>query len=273
MVRTMSEQEFGPFIDIDVMRFKDGKPESVRQPIATEVPCTLQVNGDELGTMLCTPSDLKEFAVGYLFTSGLIQSVEEVLDFYCDERTWRLDITTAHRIDPALLGKRIYTSGCGKGVMYDNMVNLAARHPVESTFSIAPGKLVDCMRWLLGCSQLHRDTHGVHTVAISLNGDIPETYFDDIGRHNAVDKAVGHCLLQGTSLERAILMGTGRISSEILQKIKRAGIPLLLARGAPTHQTVLQARDMGITVVGFARGGNFTVYTHAERVMFDSGNE
>ena len=66
----------------------------MRQPIATEVPCTLQVNGDELGTMLCTPANLKEFAVGYLFTSGLIQGVEEVLDFYCDETTWRLDITT-----------------------------------------------------------------------------------------------------------------------------------------------------------------------------------
>jgi FdhD protein len=269
----MIDQNFGPFVDIDVTCFKGGKRECVRQPIATEVPCTLQVNGDELGTMLCTPANLKEFAVGYLFTSGLIQSAEEFLDFYCDETTWRLDITTAHRIDPALLGKRIYTSGCGKGVMYDNMINLAARHPIDSTFSIDPGRLVACMRWLLNCSQLHRDTHGVHTVAISLNGDIPETYFDDIGRHNAVDKALGHCLLQGTDLSHALLLGTGRISSEILQKVKRAAIPLLLSRGAPTHQTVLQARDMGVTVVGFARGGNFTVYTHAERVIFGSGDE
>jgi FdhD protein len=147
------------------------------------------------------------------------------------------------------------------------------RHPIESTFSIEPERLVACMRWLLGCSQLHRDTHGVHTVAISINGDIPEIYFDDIGRHNAVDKSLGHCLLQGTDLSRAILLGTGRISSEILQKVKRAGIPLLLSRGAPTHQTVLQARDMGVTVVGFARAGNFTVYTHAERVIFGPCNE
>jgi len=256
-----------------VVCFKGGKRESVRQPIATEVPCTIQVNGDELGTMLCTPANLKEFAVGYLFTSGLIQGVEEVLDFYCDETIWRLDISTTHRIDPVLLGKRIYTSGCGKGVMYDNMINLSARHPLDTTFSMYPERLVVCMRWLLGCSQLHRETHGVHTVAISLNGDIPEIYFDDIGRHNAVDKAVGHCLLQGIDLSRAILMGTGRISSEILQKVKRAGIPLLLSRGAPTHQTVLQARDMGVTVVGFARGGNFTVYTHAERVIFESVDE
>jgi FdhD protein len=269
----MFDEDFGPFVNIDVICFKDGKKKAVRQPIATEVPCTIQVNGDELGTMLCTPANLKEFAVGYLFTSGLIQGVDEVLDFYCDEKTWRLDIATAHRIDPALLGKRIYTSGCGKGVMYDNMINLAARHPIESTFTVNPENLVACMRWLLGCSRLHRETHGVHTVAISLNGALPETSFDDIGRHNAVDKALGHCLLHGTDLSRAILMGTGRISSEILQKVRRAYIPLLLSRGAPTHQTVLQARDMGITVVGFARGGNFTVYTHAERVIFSPGNK
>jgi len=267
----MIDEKFGPFVDIDVTRFKGGKRECISQPVATEVPCTLQVNGDELGTMLCTPTDLKEFAIGYLFTSGLIQGVEEFHDFYCDETTWRLDITTAHRIDPALLGKRIYTSGCGKGVMYDNMINLAERHPIESTFTVDPERLVACMRWLLQCSHLHRDTHGVHTVAISQNGEIPDTYFDDIGRHNAVDKALGHCLMQGAGFSRAILMGTGRISSEILQKVKRAGIPLLLSRGAPTHQTVLQARDMGVTVVGFARGGNFTVYTHAERVIFESG--
>ncbi|MBM4310101.1 MAG: formate dehydrogenase accessory sulfurtransferase FdhD [Deltaproteobacteria bacterium] len=266
----MFDQTFGPSVDIDVTCFKGGAQECVRQPVATEVPCTLQVNGDELGTMLCTPADLKEFAVGYLFTSGLIQGIDEFRDFYCDERTWRLDITTTHRIDPALLGKRIYTSGCGRGVMYDNMINLAARHPLENSFSIEPERLVACMRWLLGCSQLHRDTHGVHTVAVSLNGDIPDVYFDDIGRHNAVDKALGHCLLQGVDLTWALLMGTGRISSEILQKVKRAGVPLLLSRGAPTHQTVLQARDMGITVVGFARGGNFTVYSHPERVSFGS---
>jgi FdhD protein len=269
----MDTDNFGPFVDIYVTRFKGGKKEQVQQPIATEVPCTLQVNGDELGTMLCTPADLKEFSVGYLFTSGLIQSVEEVLDFYCDEIKWRLDVTTSQRIDPALLGKRIYTSGCGKGVMYDNMINLASRHPVESTFTTDPENLVACMRWLLGCSQLHRQTHGVHTVAISFNSEIPEIYFDDIGRHNAVDKALGHCLLQGRDFSRAILMGTGRISSEILQKVKRAGIPVLLSRGAPTHQTVLQAQDMGVTVVGFARGGNFTVYTHAERVIFAPENE
>ena len=134
----MLDQDFGPCVAIDVTCFRDGKRECVRQPIATEVPCTLQVNGDELGTMLCTPANLKEFAVGYLFTSGLIQSAEEVLDFYCDETTWRLDITTSHRIDPALLGKRIYTSGCGKGVMYDNMINLAARHPIDTGSGLSP---------------------------------------------------------------------------------------------------------------------------------------
>jgi FdhD protein len=265
----MFDQNFGVSVEMDVICFKGGSRQSMSQPIATEVPCTLQVNGDELGTMLCTPADLKEFAVGYLFTSGLIQSADEVLEFYCDEKTWRLDITTVHRIDPALLGKRIYTSGCGRGVMYDNMINLALRHPLDdTTFTIEPERLVACMRWLLGCSQLHRETHGVHTVAISVNGDIPDVYFDDIGRHNAVDKALGHSLMQGIDFTRALLMGTGRISSEILQKVKRAAIPLLLSRGAPTHQTVLQARDMGITVVGFARAGNFTVYTHAGRVLF-----
>jgi FdhD protein len=90
---------------------------------------------------------------------------------------------------------------------------------------------------------------------------------DDVGRHNAVDKVVGRALLEGMDLSRCALLCSGRTSSDMLHKAKRAGIPVSVSRGAPTHQAVLQARSMGVTVVGFARGTSMTVYSHPERIV------
>ena len=92
-------------------------------------------------------------------------------------------------------------------------------------------------------------------------------HMDDIGRHNAVDKIIGRSLMNAVDFSRTMLISTGRISSEILHKVKRTGIPIVLSRGAPTHQTVLMAREMGVTVIGFARGENFTVYANSDRVI------
>jgi FdhD protein len=95
---------------------------------------------------------------------------------------------------------------------------------------------------------------------------MPDLLIDDIGRHNAVDKVIGHCLLAGFDLSQSMLLCTGRISSEILHKARRASIPIVVSRGAPTHQSVLLAREMGITLIGVARAGSFTIYSHYQRI-------
>ncbi|NQT92289.1 MAG: formate dehydrogenase accessory sulfurtransferase FdhD [Lentisphaerae bacterium] len=89
---------------------------------------------------------------------------------------------------------------------------------------------------------------------------------DDIGRHNAVDKVIGWALKNERDLSQLWLITSGRVSSEILHKAARAGMAAIVARGAPTHQAVLRAKEAGITVIGFARGSGFTVYSGEERV-------
>ena len=92
---------------------------------------------------------------------------------------------------------------------------------------------------------------------------------DDIGRHNAVDKAIGDAFRRRLPMSSCALVTTGRISSEIAHKARRAGMPVVISRGAPTHQAILQARDMGITTVGFARGGNYTIFSHPQRITHE----
>ncbi len=266
----MKDSELGTQTEFEVVRIKKDGKETLNVAVATEVPCTIDVNGSELATQMCTPSHLREFAIGFLFTSGMIRRADDIKSFSCDQMRWKIEIQTKKEIDFALLGKRLYTSGCGKGVMYSGVIELASRHPIESNFTVTNDFLNQCMKWLVTCSPLYKATSGVHTVAISFGKSLPQFYIDDIGRHNAVDKVIGHCLLENLDFSESVLLCTGRISSEILHKVKRCGIPIILSRGVPTHQTVLMATDMGICVVGFARGGSFTVYTHHNRVSFNN---
>ena len=267
----MTVDTLGGSTEFEVVKIRDGAAETFIQAVATEVPCTIVINGKEAVTSMITPTHFKEFAVGHLFTAGIISRADDIVSYSCDETRWRLDVETRREVDLDLLGKRVYTSGCGKGVMYANVIELSSRHPLAAGFTVQAGQLTAAIQWLLSSSALFQATRGVHSVALSLGGALPDMLIDDIGRHNAVDKVIGYGLLGGLDFSRSILLSTGRTSSEILHKAKRAEIPIVLSRGAPTHQTILLSRDMGVTVAGYGRSGSIVVYSNGQRVLTDSG--
>lgn len=262
---------FGDNIPYTINRFRNGRLREEDTRVATEVPLTFVVNDREIATMMCTPSHLKAYAYGYLFTSGFIRSAGDITAFYLDEKKWRAEISVKNLVDPDLLGQRVYTSGCGKGVMYTSMMELASRHPIENRLQVAGEDIITVMGWLARCSDLYKTTGGVHSASVSHKGALPRFHIDDIGRHNAVDKLIGTLLLDGTSSENLVLVSTGRISSEILHKARRMEIPILASRGAPTHQSILLAREMGVTLVGFVRPSNFAVFAHPQRIIGNRG--
>lgn len=262
----LSGSELGPSVQIRTSRTREGQLETVDRAVATEVPCTIEANGVELATLQCTPMHLRELAVGFVHSSGFATSLASIKSIDLDTRRWVVMVELTRAPDAAVLRKRIFTAGCGKGVVYADLAELSARRPLESEMRITSTAIAELSRWLQHCSELYRETGAVHTAALSVTGRIPEAAFDDIGRHNAVDKVIGAHLLQDLSFGNTALVCSGRTSSEILTKARKAGIAVTIARGAPTHQTVLRARQMGITVIGFARGGQFTIYSHPERV-------
>jgi len=162
----------------------------------------------------------------------------------------------------------MYTSGCGRGIVFASLADDAGRQPLASRLHISPAQITALAMWLQSCSALFRETGCVHAAAISDGGELPLVAHEDVARHCAVDKAIGARLLAGGSFAAAALVSSGRTSAEILSKARRAGIAVIVSRGGPTHQAVLRARELGITLVGFARGSGFTVYSHPERVEF-----
>ena len=228
---------------------KRGETERCVQSVATEIPLTVLANEMEIFTLLCSPSHLKELTMGCLFTSSLIKKANEVLSYQYDEERWTASVELSRDPDPGLLERRI-----------------SFRNPLQTDLRISAKEVVELAAWLQGCSTLYRETGGVHSAALSYSGAIPDFCCDDVGRHNAVDKVLGWALMEEKDLSRCVLISSGRTSSVILYKARKARIPVTISRGAPTHQTVLHAIDMGVSVIGFARGGEFTVYSHEERI-------
>ena len=217
--------------------------------VASEIPYTIVINGEEnemeLATLLCTPDFLKELAYGFLFTSGIIHTRGEVTGYTLDREKWIGYVQLTEMPDVKLLSKRIYTSGCGKGVMYSSSIELTSRYPLDNTIQFKKKDIHVGMHFLLQCSELYKETHSVHTVALGRTGQIPHIAIDDIGRHNALDKVIGKALLEDEPFSESLLFCTGRVSSEILHKAKRCEIPVIVSRGGPTHQAVLRASGEG----------------------------
>jgi FdhD protein len=150
--------------------------------------------------------------------------------------------------------------------MFASAPELEVRSPLPGGFSLPAPRVQELANWFRRYSDLHQATGGVHTVALSAGGADPELIRDDVGRHNAADKVVGRALQDGIDLSRSVMITSGRISSEIVHKARRAGVPVLVSLGAPTHQAVLLAREMNLTLIGFARQKRFSIFAAPERV-------
>ncbi len=255
---------------IIITKIKDDLREVVEDFVAEEVPLTLKVDGEEFITLLCTPLDLKDLCSGFLFTNGLITQSQDVENIVIDQERWTANITLRKESKVKdLVFKRLYTSGCGRGALFYNVADIIHRSRNASAFKVAVLKVKEIMLSFQKMSQLYLKTGGVHSAGL-VNPDTKENiiiFREDIGRHNALDKVIGRGLQDGIEFSKALMITSGRISSEVLFKIQKCGVPIIISRSAPTNQAVKLAKDMGITLVGFARGNRMNVYSGEERII------
>lgn len=252
--------------NLQVTIIDHGEKKSVQMPVSEEVPLTIEVNGRELATLLCSPEHLKNLVAGFLFTNGLIQNLSQQKSLTIDTERWKAGVKIeGDGFADDLVFKRIYTSGCGKGVIFHNPLDLINRVKIVSDFNVKNEIIREFMKTFQKQSQEHQLTHGIHSAALASRDEIL-IYRDDIGRHNAMDKVIGEALYTNVGLTDKMLLTSGRISSEILSKALRCRMPLLAAIGAPTNQAVKLARQAGLTIVGLVRGAKMFVYSGEERI-------
>ena len=251
-----------------IKSIRKGVMEEATDWVTEEVPLTIEVQGRELATLLCSPQDLKNLVIGFLYTSGFIEEAAAIKSLVIDQDRWKAYVDTSINFPPEELFKRIYTSGCGKGVIFHNPLDLMQRIHIEEGFSMEGEKIALLMKEFLTSSTEYRQTGGVHSC--SLVGEEETIMKDDIGRHNAMDKVIGEGLQKKIDFSRQAMFTSGRISSEIVSKVLRCRIPLLVSASAPTNQAVKLARDANMTLLGFVRGKRMNIYSGEQRIIAHS---
>jgi FdhD protein len=252
---------------IGITRISRGTRRGLSDLVVRESPVTIFLNDVELATFMCSPRDLEQLAVGFLYTENVISGGDDINDVIADEREGVVWVKTRDRRRSGrdLLSRRLVTAGCGRGLSFNDISSGGKTLRVRSAVKVSPGELMALMREFQRRSDLYRRTGGVHSAALCEPSGVL-VLKEDIGRHNAVDKVVGECVMNRLDMSDRILATSGRISSEMLIKAARANIPIVLSKSAPTDLGVSLAKDFGITLVGFVRGSRMNVYSNVGRI-------
>ncbi|AGL03154.1 formate dehydrogenase accessory sulfurtransferase FdhD [Desulfoscipio gibsoniae] len=225
--------------------------------VPSEMELTIYINQKALVTILCTAAKLNYLVLGYLYAEGIISGVGDVASIRVSEEESLADVrlnNSGYEL-PAL--KRLGCSG--------SSVFKTQGQKVESDLVVTPLEVLSLMKQFQEQMVLYPHSGGVHTSALSDTRNLL-VVAEDIGRHNTLNKIQGECLLYGISTRDRLLLITGRISSEMLLKAAKMQVPVVVSRHAPTKNAILLARDMGIALVGKARGDRLAVFTHPERL-------
>ena len=246
---------------------RGGKKIEQTQWVIRESPVTLYLNDRETVTLLCAGHHLDELAAGFFYAEGFIVSPDDILGIDIDEEAGKVNLSAKGEasVTERLWQKRTISSGCAKGSLFYFSLDALLSKPVKSDIRITPGQIIDRVEDLNRLSETYRRTHGVHNTALA-DPDKVILFREDIGRHNAVDMIVGHVFLHGIPLRDKMLITTGRLTSEMLIKAAKVNIPVVVSRNTATSLAVELAGSLGITLIGHARAGKFTVYNGQERI-------
>ena len=243
--------------------FHNEKIEQVQSNLPTEAPVSLAINGEVWLTFMCTPSQLEALAIGFLFNEGVIQNFSEVADLRVCEHGDNVDIWLNRAAEKPKKWTR--TSGCTGGMTsVDTHTNIEpAQH--QNNVMLDPKQIPILLKMLDENQTLYRQTGGLHTSLLT-DGKNNIISAEDIGRHNTLDKIAGIVLIENIVFEQRILLSTGRISSEMMQKAAKIKAEVVISRTSPSSISVELAEKYGITLIGYAKRHRFNVYTHAERI-------
>jgi len=242
---------------------RDHAPEELTECVAVEELLQIVLNDQLIATLACSPVNLRELAVGYLISEGIIGHIDSVSEptQTDDGYTVTVKVSARRLVDQGGLAKRVLTSGCAGG---RSSTQSPSQPLVVVPVTVRREQLAQLVSRMADSSQVFQQTGGVHSAALCTSEEILFCA-DDIGRHNAVDKVIGWAVLNNIDLKDKLLVSTGRISAEIVLKAARSRITIVASRGAPTSRALNLARGLSLTVIGFVRGRRMTVYTCSDR--------
>lgn len=263
--------------EIPGWQVKDGRVQECSVKTVVEEPLTVEINDRQVAVLMRLPGMEKELAIGFCITEGLIPGFDQVLGVrHCgednpeSERTDEPRNRVSVRVPPAIAASmqtgdavRLIRASCGAVQIDEGDLDLPV---LPDGFAVDAAVLPALPKIMQEAQYLRHQVGGVHAVAVFDAKGEPVSVCEDIGRHNAADKVIGHCLLHDIPLRDKILLSSGRLSYEMVSKAVRAGIPVVASVSAPTSLAVRLAQRCNACLVGYLRGSRYTVYAHPERL-------
>jgi FdhD protein len=261
-VRTLEE--------VDVLRIdvSNRKAQCMKDFVAQEKPLYIFVNRTLYATIFCSPLNLKELAVGHLVSEGIVKSIEEVEDIDLKEDVCRVKLRSSvdlkKRMRLSKYFQRVILSACGSNGAFRPSQRMSR---IESNLTVSAEVIQSCVNMLNKTAEIFRKTGGVHAAAIFKNDGTLIAFAEDVGRHNAVDKALGVAIMHKVDLENCFLASTGRLTGDIVMKTARVKLPIVASIAAALDSGIAIARKVNLTLIGFVRGGRMNVYTFDRRIL------
>ncbi len=254
-----------------IQKYKDGTIAPFSDVLAIEEPLLIKLHTpdghvEDLVITMQTPTHQKELVTGFLYTDGIINQLEDIVEIRLSENEALVTLSK----HPSKLQTRntVSTAACGMcGKTSLDAIKLIREFDMNSyqqSFSLQNLLLLDAQ--LREAQVLFEATGGIHAAALfDMQGQVLST-MEDIGRHNAVDKAIGHMLIHGLANDDIGLFVSGRAGFELVQKCLVSGISIMVAVGAPSSLAVDYAQKYGLTLIGFLQQDRFNIYTHPQRL-------
>jgi FdhD protein len=240
--------------------YRDGWSD-VEAAVIEEALIDLYINGNEIASIMCTPIDLIDLAIGFLANEGFIEDIADVDHVHVSDQECCVDIWLTRAFQEPT--RRIITSGCGRGVTFKDPSS--GVEPLDDELQLEPDRLFEMFNKLQTADSLYAKARGVHTAGL-FNGEQLVIKAEDVGRHNTIDKLRGACLRREIDPAGKVILASGRVSSEMLHKSALMRCPIVASRNSPTSLSIAMAEAWNITLVGYVRRSSLRAYTHPWRL-------
>ena len=258
-------------VDIVKLDLSTGKAQKTTDYVAEEVPLQLIVNTTYSFVIWCSPSQLKELAVGYLLSENILKSVEDIQEVTLNERehscqiTLKADINVDERMKLPRFHTRVIPLIKASTSPYQREENAPK---VESKLRVKAQVIFDCVNEMNTRAKGFMQTGALHDSAIYKGDGSLVAFSEDIGRHNTVDKVIGMAALNKADFGECFMAITGRVPGDMIFKAARVGLPIVASMAAVLSSGIATAEKANIALVGFVRGKRMNIYTGAERIIF-----
>ncbi|MCD6176329.1 MAG: formate dehydrogenase accessory sulfurtransferase FdhD [Candidatus Cloacimonetes bacterium] len=243
--------------------FQNDRFIDIEKSICIERNIDIFINEIYYMSLMCLPEKLDDLIVGFLFNNDIIEKYSDIKKIKILKERINVLLNKPFKIDADK--KFTLTSGCGNAMTSFDLKNLASDRKNNLQIKLHSEQIIELMNQFNKKSDLFLETGCVHSCALAEEDKILFS-IDDIGRHNSLDKIVGNAMINNIDLSSKILLTTGRLSFEMIAKVIKCNIPIIISRSAPTCYAVKLAAKYNVTMIGFARGKKFNVYTGFERI-------